>query len=1432
MDTEPSLPTPIPRSDLQSFACRASALYALAAFGWVQFSDRFVRSIAGSNDALEDHLRIYERWGFIAITATLLFFLLKKHSEREQTRQRERDADVLQRNQLEQHFAKLNAITPNVIYTFRIGADGRVTFPFANRKIEDFLPVSAESLALDGTLAITAIHEEDRALFMAAVEESRLALTPYCQEFRICHPQRGVIWIEAHSMPERESTGGTLWYGFFRDVTRRKIAEARLRESEGLFRSVTEQSTDAIFVKDRDCRYLLFNKAGADYVGRPLEEILGKRANEIFEAECAARIDARDKQVMETGEVLTHEETITSNGSERIFYGMKAPYRDSAGKIIGTIGIWRDITERKRAQEAMRLNEERLRLAADAAWLGTWDWDIRIDRVHWSSQVWAFFGVEPDSTKLNFDFFKSAIHPEDRERVVKNVDASLKDDAPYATEFRVVQPSGQIVWLNAVGRVFRDAGGDPVRMVGIHLNITDRKKSEAALRASEQLHRTVVTTLAEGIVLQHRDGRITASNPAAEKILGLSADHLEGRTSLDPRWHVIREDGSPFPGDEHPAMLVLRTGEPQIGVVMGVHRADGSLVWISINARPIIDEATSTVVSAVTSFTDITARKQAETMAKQHRAVLEMIATGSPLEATLDALLRLIEDQCSEMFCSVQLLDPDGLHLRHAAGPRIPTTYSAAIDGLAIGPDVGCCGTAAFRREVVFVEDIATHPLWAKYRHLALAHEFRACWSTPILSRDRSVLGTFAIYFQKPALPGEIHVQLINLATHTASIAINRHQAEAALHASESRYRQLIDTLPVAVYTTDADGYLTLFNEAAEKLWGRTPEIGVDRWSGEHSLFNANGALLPPYESPMASALRDRQPARGAELAADSPDGRRVHFLAYSDPIVAEDGTLAGAMNVLVDITEQRLSARAVRLWADAFQHCALGMSVGNTSTDLILACNPALAKMLRRDVSQIAGLPVVDIYAPSSRTEIAEALVEADREGSTQFEATMRRADDSTFTAQVDIVTVRDDSGEPAYRIFTAQDITLRQIAADDLQKAYDELQRAQGLVLQQERLSAFGQMARGVAHDINNAICPVSIYSTVLLKSEPGLSPRTREYLEIIQRAAKGVGDTVSRLRKFSRGREDPGVLAPMLVSDLVEEVTVLTRACWQDLAQERGAEIVLKTEIAPGLPPIAGIVSEVAEALINLVFNAVDAMPDGGTLTIRAYASADDPSVCIEVADSGLGMSDEARRRCLEPFYTTKGELGTGLGLSIVNGILQRHKAGMQIESTPGVGTTIRCVFPSASDRLPAKRQQEEPVAVPPMKILVTDDDPRILGAMRIILTTYGHDAECVNGGQAALDAFHVSLKNGKPFDVVITDLGMPKVDGRAVAANVKAASPGTPVILLTGWGQALQEDADIPPGVDHILAKPVSPHDLFAVLAVCRAQVLATKTDAPQ
>ena len=158
--------------------------------------------------------------------------------------------------------------------------------------------------------------------------------------------------------------------------------------------------------------------------------------------------------------------------------------------------------------------------------------------------------------------------------------------------------------------------------------------------------------------------------------------------------------------------------------------------------------------------------------------VLELIARGESLHQVLDTLLRVIQLQCSGMLASILLLDPDGLHVRHGAAPNLPEEYVRAVDGLAIGPQAGSCGTAAFTRKAVVVGDIAADPLWNDYRDIALKHDLRACWSTPIFDSERRVLGTFAMYFRAPGLPDESHLRLIEISTHIAAIAITKHRAE------------------------------------------------------------------------------------------------------------------------------------------------------------------------------------------------------------------------------------------------------------------------------------------------------------------------------------------------------------------------------------------------------------------------------------------------------------------------------------------------------------------------------------------------------------------------------------------------------------------------------------------------------------------------------
>jgi signal transduction histidine kinase/ActR/RegA family two-component response regulator len=383
-------------------------------------------------------------------------------------------------------------------------------------------------------------------------------------------------------------------------------------------------------------------------------------------------------------------------------------------------------------------------------------------------------------------------------------------------------------------------------------------------------------------------------------------------------------------------------------------------------------------------------------------------------------------------------------------------------------------------------------------------------------------------------------------------------------------------------------------------------------------------------------------------------------------------------------------------------------------------------------------------------------------------------------------------------------------------LQRAYDDLRQTQQAVMQQERLRALGEMASGVAHDINNGLSPILLYTSSLLENEKNLSEAARENLKTVYRAGSDIAATIARLHEFYRQREPQLHLEPVQLNCLVAQVVSLTRARWHDVAQKRGIEIEMRTELPARLPLMVGVESELREALVNLILNSADAMPTDGTITLRT--SATEKTVSIHVTDTGAGMDEETRRRCLEPFFTTKGERGTGLGLAMVYGIVKRHNGDISIDSEPGNGTSVGMSFPVAPRRNgDSAKSNGEVRPLPRLRLLVVDDDPMILKAIQDTLEGDGHIVVSANGGRAGIDTFRTAMSGCQPFSAVITDLGMPYLDGRAVAGAIKAISPITPVILLTGWGRRLNAEGDIPAHVDAVLSKPPKPSDLREALA---------------
>jgi len=394
-------------------------------------------------------------------------------------------------------------------------------------------------------------------------------------------------------------------------------------------------------------------------------------------------------------------------------------------------------------------------------------------------------------------------------------------------------------------------------------------------------------------------------------------------------------------------------------------------------------------------------------------------------------------------------------------------------------------------------------------------------------------------------------------------------------------------------------------------------------------------------------------------------------------------------------------------------------------------------------------------------------------------------------------------------------------------VQKAYDELRRTQQVVVQQERLRALGQMASGVAHDVNNALSPITAYSELLLNTVPDLPENARNYLRTINKAGDDIAHIVARMREFYRRRSNNEQLTRVDVNQTIQEVIELTRPRWRDVPQREGISIHIEHEFESDLPPLLSDPTELREALFNLIFNAVDALPQGGTINLvtrlafRPAQGENQPPerlIQVEVRDNGVGMDEKTRQHCLEPFFSTKATRGgTGLGLAMVYGMMQRHDGTIEIDSAPGKGTCIRLVFPV---REPALHTAQSPTAdvnhKRSLRILCIDDESQIQELLKNCLTTLDHEVTTASSGKQGVEMFRAAMRKKQPYESVITDLGMPDIDGQQVARTIKAESPRTPVIMMTGWGTIMKDDGELVSGVDAVVGKPPRIRELNELL----------------
>ncbi|HEU4699409.1 MAG TPA: PAS domain S-box protein [Gemmatimonadales bacterium] len=1106
---------------------------------------------------------------------------------------------------------------------------------------------------------------------------------------------------------------------------------------------------------------------------------------------------------------------VRPDGTERILHTRGLVVVDEAGEAVELQGMAQDVTDRLAAAEAARrlAEEHAARRAAEQA-------HERLAAIL-DGVGEIFIATDPEwrFTFLNekAESYLGAIgltRADVLGRVVWEVLPGLDRSAVYGEAMRVAREGGSAEveeyypafdrWF--VARVARTREG----FASYTRDVTVRKRAEARARESHELLRAVVDATSDSIYVKDLDGRYLLVNAVAARAMGLPADAIVGR-----------DDRELFPA----ALAELyRRHDAQV-LAAGVTRTFEEPGGTDANSRTllatkgVIRDASGRPAGVVGISRDITKRKRAE-------------AALRASEERFRTLVQSIDDVVFE-------LDRDG-RLVHISGRWL------AREGLdpagLVGRRVGeLLGAAAGR---------------------AHAEHFR-----------RALAGEAAVYEWALPLPGGVRLMQVSLGPLTGArgrvagvVGVAREVTEQ--RRAERRERVMAEAGAVLSASLDVEATLErLARLAVERLCDLCVVDLLDE-SGE--IRRVAATHRDPARQPLAERLRRYAPARGSSATARRViesgrtevvaeiDEARVRGMAVDAahldtlrrlglrssvvvPLVARGRTLGAVSFVATGRTRapaaedlalaeelaaraalavdnaqlyrdverqlrQRIDAEAeLQRWAQIFEHAGWGVLIVSGDGSLVEAANPAFAQMHGSPVAQLVGRPLAAVVAEGSRAAVAEQLAAARRTGRVDFEAELLRLDGTAFPAQVDLAAFTEAADGPVYFAMNVQDLTAQR--------------RAEEQVRQAQKMEALGRLAGGVAHDFNNMLMIILGFSDFLLGSLEREDPRWADADEI-RKAAERASALTRQLLTF--GHRQP---LPTHTLDLNEVIGDMERM----LRPLGGERVQLVTHLAPALGGVEADRGQLEQVVMNLALNARDAMPEGGRLTIETRdvtfgegqglrtVGIDLPAgeyVLLAVSDTGVGMDAETRRHIFEPFFTTKPtSQNSGLGLATVYGIVTQFGGYVWVDSAPGQGTSFKLCFPRAARRAPAAdaAARDAPRGGHEV-VLVVEDEESVRTLASRVLAEQGYRVREAANGREALVVLEALAGTDDQVALVLTDVVMPELGGRELAAKVAERHPATRLLFMSGYtdNEALRR------GLDHagarFLHKPFSPDSL--------------------
>ncbi len=786
---------------------------------------------------------------------------------------------------------------------------------------------------------------------------------------------------------------------------------------------------------------------------------------------------------------------------------------------------------------------------------------------------------------------------------------------------------------------------------------------------------------------------------------------------------------------------------------------------------------------------------------------------GSSLDKSLEIVCRIYEHNFPGSYCSVHLLRGDELVL--AAGPSLHPSYRDSISRVRIGPEVGSCGTAAYEDRIVISEDISTDPKWEGYRHLVAPYQFRSCWSVPIRYPTGKVIGTFAVYYKDPRKPSEREITLLSEWGCLIGLGILREEQRIKLQEARDAFRALFDNAPEAIVLLDVgSGKFVRANPAAESLFGL---------SSRELLQWGPFDLSPEYQPDGRRSEEIGRQWIDKALAGEQPVFEWIHRRTTGEEFHAEVRLLrmewegrTVIRGCILDISDRKKLEKQLAGELSFIQAIMNGVPCTVFLFDKeqrMLRWNRLVEQASEYSAEEISRMKALEFIAPEDHPRVIAAIQDVFVNGSGYAEAHLLTKSGKRIPYFYRGV-----------RVTMSDGIQLLGMGVD-----LTERKQLESRLLHNEKMSCVGRLAAGIAHDFNNLLTVILGYSQLL----QGYGPLQRiegaseiiEQLRTIQEAAERARHLTNQLLAFSR----QSFVEPRLL-----DLNDWLKAALPLLKKLIPNHIVCEFSLAAEPAIVTFDEHQLLQVLMNLCSNAVEAMPNGGKLRIaiereivtdkgtnhRVLLSRGEYAV-VTVSDTGCGIPLELQQRVFEPFFTTKGVgKGTGLGLAVAHGIVQQHSGVIDLESTPGEGTTFRIYLPLNRSSEGKKTSDTEKPPAP--FILVVDDEQVVRKFLTLTLQTQGYHVKSVSSATEALQM----AESGELPELVVTDLVMPGMNGRELAEEFQRRFSICRFLFISGY----TADAAFHQGLLEqrvaFLAKPFTPAALLEKVKLLLAQPSAT------